>query len=51
MVYSLAKANWYGGNPSNIYKAPIDEVILAYQFEVMSRDYEITDIMINMEQK
>ncbi len=49
MVYSLAKAQWYGGNPTLIYNAPIDEVILAYQYEVMARDYEITDIAMSTE--
>ena len=49
MVYTLAKAQWYNGNPSLIYKSPIDEVILAYQFEVMARDYDATDIAMSME--
>lgn len=49
MVYSLAKAQWYSGNPTLIYNAPIDEVILAYQYEVMARDYEITDIAMSTE--
>lgn len=49
MVFALAKSGWYGGNPTLIYNAPIDEVILAYQYEIMTRDYEITDIIMNME--
>jgi trans-2-enoyl-CoA reductase len=49
IVYSLAKAQWYGGNPSTIYNSPIDEVLLSYQYEIMTRDFEETDIAMNME--
>ena len=49
MVYSLAKAGWYDNNPRLIYESPIDEVILAYQYEIMTRDYDTTDIMMSME--
>lgn len=41
-IYTLAKANWYGGNPGLIYAAPIDEMIKAYDFEIMSRQYKST---------
>lgn len=41
-IYTLAKANWYGGNPGLIYNAPIDEVCKAYDFEIMSRQYKST---------
>lgn len=49
MVYSLAKAQWYGGNPSIIYNSPIDEVLLSYQYEMMTRDFEETDIAMSIE--
>lgn len=41
-IYTLAKANWYGGNPTLIYNAPIDEVWKAYDFEIMTRQYKST---------
>ena len=41
-IYTLAKANWYGGNPTAIYNAPIDEVWKAYDFEIMTRQYKST---------
>lgn len=41
-IFTLAKANWYGGNPSLIYNAPIDEVWKAYDFEIMTRQYKST---------
>ena len=41
-IYTLARANWYGGNPSAIYNAPIDEVWKAYDFEIMTRQYRST---------
>ena len=41
-VYTLAKARWYGGNPTTIFNAPIDEVWKAYDFEIMSRQYKNT---------
>lgn len=47
MAYMLAKAGWFGGNPSTIYATSIDEVIKAYDFEQMSRDYEKTFINLN----
>jgi len=40
----LAKAGWYGGNPSAIYAAPIDEVFKSYDFEIMSRQFKSTKI-------
>jgi len=51
MVYTLAKAGWYSSNPSLIYNTPIDEVILAYQYEIMARDFESTEIAMNMKEE
>lgn len=51
MVYTLAKAGWYGGNPSAIYTAPCDEVIKAYHFEIMTRDYKNTAYEMNKAEK
>lgn len=45
----MAKAQWYGGNPSTIYNSPIDEVLLSYQYEIMTRDFEETDIAMSIE--
>lgn len=41
-IFLLAKANWYGGNPTAIYNAPIDEVWKAYDYEIMTRQYKST---------
>ena len=51
MIYTLAKARWYGGNPSAIYAAPIDEVIKSFQFEVMARQYKSTQFEMNKAKK
>ena len=41
-IYMLAKAGWYNGDPSAIYAAPFDEVMRAYHFEIMARQYKST---------
>lgn len=51
MVYTLAKAGWFGGNPSTVYSTPIDIVFDAYYFEIMSRDYESTYFELNKEKR
>ena len=47
VIFTLAKAEWYGGNPSAIYAAPVDEVIKAYHFEIMTRQYKSTAYELN----
>ena len=47
MIYTLAKAGWYGGNPSAILTAPIDEFFKAYYFEIMARQFKNTAIELN----
>ena len=42
VVYTICKAGWYGGNPSLAYQAPVDEVVKAYQFEIVVRQYKST---------
>ena len=49
IVFTLAKAGWYNGNPSIVYNSPIDEVLQAYQFEIMTKDFEATSIKMNTE--
>lgn len=47
MIYTLAKAGWYNGNPSAIYAAPIDEFFKAYHFEIMARQFKNTAFELN----
>ena len=47
MVYLLAKAGWYNGNPSAIYSAPVDDVVNAYHYEIFTRQYEMADFELN----
>lgn len=47
MIYTLAKAGWYGGNPSTIYAAPVDEFFKAYYFEIMARQFKNTAFDLN----
>ena len=47
IVFALAKAGWYGGNPTLIYNSPIDDVINAYCYEVMMRDFEMTSYIMS----
>ena len=51
IIYLLAKANWFGGNPVEIENAPVDKVINAYHFEIYSREYESTYIELNKAEK
>lgn len=47
----LAKAGWFNGNPCEIDKSPVDEVINAYHYEIFCRNYEQTAIELNKENK
>ena len=38
IVLMLAKAGWWGGNPSVISLTPVDEVLRAYYFENFTND-------------
>lgn len=49
-IYLLAKAGWYNGNPSEIYAAPIDEVMKSYHFEIMARQYKNTSYEMSKKQ-
>ena len=51
IIYLLAKANWFGGNPAEVENAPVDKVINAYHFEIYSREYESTLIELNKAEK
>jgi len=51
IIYTLAKARWYGGNPSAIYAAPIDEVMKSFHFENMTRQYKNTLLEMNKADK
>lgn len=42
IIYIICKAGWYNGNPTTAYNSPIDDVMKAYQFEIMSRQYKDT---------
>jgi hypothetical protein len=46
----LAKAGWWGSNPTRILNAPVDEVINAYHYEIFTREFEQTYIELNREQ-
>lgn len=46
----LAKAGWWGSNPTRIFNAPADEVINAYHYEIFTREFEQTYIELNREQ-
>ena len=50
-MYALAQAGWYGGNPTLIYNSPIDDVLMAYQYEIMVKQYKMTDYLMTMENK
>lgn len=47
IIYTICKAGWYGSNPGLAYQAPIDEVIKAYQFEILARQYKDTVFELN----
>ena len=47
IIYTICKAGWYGMNPGVAWMAPVDEVIKAYQFEIMARQYRATAFELN----
>ena len=47
IIYTICKAGWYGSNPGIAYNAPVDEVIKAYQFEILVRQYKNTSYELN----
>ena len=47
IVLMLAKAGWYGGNPSTILTAPIDWVMKSYHFENFVNKYKNAEMEIN----
>lgn len=51
IIYTICKSGWYGGNPSLAYQAPIDEVIKAYQYEILARQYKVTALELNKAKK
>ena len=51
IIYTICKAGWYSSNPSLAYQAPIDEVIKAYQFEILARQYKDTVFELNKAKK
>ena len=51
IIYTICKAGWYGANPSFAYEAPVDEVIKAYQFEILVRQYKATVYELNKAKK
>ena len=51
IIYTICKAGWYNSNPGLAYKAPVDEVIKAYQFEKLTRQYKDTFYELNKAKK
>lgn len=51
IIYTICKAGWYNSNPNIAYNSPIDEVIKAYQFEIMTRQYKATVFELNKAKK
>lgn len=51
IIYTICKAGWYNSNPGLAYEAPVDEVIKAYQFEKLTRQYKDTFYELNKAKK
>lgn len=51
IALTLAKTGWFGGNPQNVYEAPVDVVFEAYHYEIFTRDYENTYTELNSQHK
>lgn len=51
IIFLIAKAGWFGGNPSAILAAPFDIVMKAYYFEIMTRQYQSTAYELNKAKK
>lgn len=47
IIYTICKAGWYNQNPGLAYKAPVDEVMKAFHFEIMARQYKSTVYELN----
>ena len=51
IIYTICKAGWYNGNPTIAYNSPVDDVIKAYQFEIVARQYKATALELNKANK
>jgi len=51
IIYTICKAGWYSGNPGNAYNAPIDEVMKAYHYEILVRQFKNTAYELNKAKK
>lgn len=49
MALRLAKAGYWGGDPGAVKRAPVDEVVAAYQWETFTMDYERAFVELNRE--
>ena len=50
-IYTLAKAGWYSSDTTRIYSTPVDEVMKAYDFEIMTRQYRSTALEMSKKEK
>lgn len=46
-VLMLAKAGYFGSNPVEIYKSPVNIVMNIYHYETFLREYESTYYELN----
>lgn len=46
MAVKLAKAGYWGGDPGAVKRAPIDEVLAAYDYEDFCSEYEAADYQL-----
>ena len=49
IVFSLARKGYWGGNPTEIWNAPVEDVINAYNYEAFIVTYQETEMLINEE--
>lgn len=47
IVMTLAKKQYWGGNPELIYKAPTEIVMNALNYEQFTGEYQETEMLIN----
>lgn len=48
IILMLAKAGWWGSNPSAILQTPIDLVFKAYHFETFYNKFQSAEMEMNL---
>ena len=49
VAFRLASGGWWGGDPEKVLQAPVEQVMIALQYEKYKSDYEAVYVELNRE--